>query len=603
MPRFQQDRMGDEVVSEYDISSQEIGDNSKRNIGEIWTQSFDLSVAQTAAIQIPVPGRSFVIYGFTTATQNTTRTRAGDVLVFAAIDAIEKPKFPLKHGRGFVGSFSKLYLTWPAQPGVSFDIVLHRSNRYPWIEDGLDLTSSVTPIVQSLAWLVAGNSNITNASFLGSTTDADIIFKRNNLEILRIKNAPVASLLATGDVYFAADTQRNIAVNGATVGNGVGLNIKGDNSAPGTFVGGPVVITSGGGGSVGLGLTAGAGGLVSLNAGAGGTAVIAGAGTNVGGAGGAANINAGNGGIANSSASNTGGAGGSVNITAGTGGTGSNVGGIAGTVVISGGNAGIGSSGISGGSVYIIGGTFAGGGFNGNVFLNANASTSRGLTAIGANTTPVSQLHIFSNANQPITLIAQAQSGQSNDIIQAREASTNLLMTLSSAGLLKIRSGLIPTGSALAPVGCSLKTNTTAVSSASTTATDLITYSLPGSTLGTNGDRMRFRCAGQFAATANTKQVKAIFGATTLLDTGALAIAAAADWCVEGEIIRTGATTQVAICSFSSSSTTLSESVTYSTPAETLGSAITFKLTGTVGGAGGADITEKFHVIEWLPSN
>lgn len=135
-PRFQQDQMGPQYVSEYDLSSQEIGDNSKRNIGEIWTQTFDLSVAQVAPIELLIPGRSFVPYGFTTATLLTTRTRVSDILVFVGIGSISEKPFPAKHNRGYVGSFTKLYLTWPAQANNSFDFVIHRSIRIPWQVDG-----------------------------------------------------------------------------------------------------------------------------------------------------------------------------------------------------------------------------------------------------------------------------------------------------------------------------------------------------------------------------------------------------------------------------------------------------------------------------------
>lgn len=134
-PRFQQDQQGSDFVSEYDISTQELGDDIKRNLGVVFVQSFDLSVAQTSPLEVNVPGRSFVPYGFTTA--SAVQTREEDILVNVNINAQNNGNpLPCKHNRGFIGSFQKLYLTWPAQNGKSFNLVIHRSIRIPWQLDG-----------------------------------------------------------------------------------------------------------------------------------------------------------------------------------------------------------------------------------------------------------------------------------------------------------------------------------------------------------------------------------------------------------------------------------------------------------------------------------
>lgn len=453
------------------------------------------------------------------------------------------------------------------------------------------------------AWQLSGNSGLTTSTnFLGTTDGTDVVFKRNSTEIFRLRSAPNISAFFTSDITFEANAIRTISQTTAS-GGASGMIIASDSGTGNSGNGGNLTLNAGSAGTrTTIGTAQNAGGVI-LNGGTGGLANTAAVGTNAGGVGGAVTLSGGTGGQGtNASGTNNGGAGGAVSISGGAGGAGNSTQGIGGDVTITGGAAGSGPASVNGGRVYILGGAKFSSGSDGNVFINTNGSSTRGFTTIGATTTPVSQLHVFSNSTSPITLIAQAQSGQSNDVFQCRDASNNVVNSITSAGLKKTRPGLSTLGT-LAGVGCALKTNTTAVSSGTTVETDLITYSLLGSTLGTNGDRIRFRCAGQFSATANTKQVKAKFGATTLLDTTALAITTATDWCIEGEIIRTGATTQVAICSFSSNSTTLSETITYTTPGETLSGAITFKLTGTVGGTGGADITERFHVLEWLPNN
>lgn len=144
-------------------------------------------------------------------------------------------------------------------------------------------------------------------------------------------------------------------------------------------------------------------------------------------------------------------------------------------------------------------------------------------------------------------------------------------------------------------VGGVLKTDTTAVGNVGAGEDDLITYSVPASTLGTNGDYITFDMAGTFAANANTKRVRIKFGATTLFDTTAL-IFNGVDWRAEGKIIRTGATTQKAICTFSSATTLLTQIADYTTPGETLSGAITLKATGEA--TSNNDIVQEFLVVE-----
>ena len=105
--------------------------------------------------------------------------------------------------------------------------------------------------------------------------------------------------------------------------------------------------------------------------------------------------------------------------------------------------------------------------------------------------------------------------------------------------------------------------------------------------------------AGTFAANVNTKRVRIKYGATTLLDTMALAFNGA-DWTATGTIVRTGATTQKAICEFASGSALLTSSCDYTAPAETLSGTVVLKATGEA--TSNNDITEEFHVVEWIPN-
>ena len=144
-----------------------------------------------------------------------------------------------------------------------------------------------------------------------------------------------------------------------------------------------------------------------------------------------------------------------------------------------------------------------------------------------------------------------------------------------------------------------LTINTTTVGNVGTGEDDLRTYSVPAATLAVNGDHVEFEAAGTFAATANNKRVKAKFGATTILDTGVLAITAAGDWQITGKVIRTGAATQKCVALFTCTDAALPTLTDYSTAAETLSGAVTLKLTGEA--TANNDIVQELLIVRLLP--
>jgi hypothetical protein len=156
------------------------------------------------------------------------------------------------------------------------------------------------------------------------------------------------------------------------------------------------------------------------------------------------------------------------------------------------------------------------------------------------------------------------------------------------------------TSTTYAKVGGTINVNTTVVGNVGAGEDDLMTYSVPANALATNGDRIEFEMAGTFAANGNNKRVRIKYGATTLLDTTALAFNNA-DWSAKGQIIRTGAATQKAFCVFRSGSALLNSTSDYTTPAETLSGAVTLKATGEA--TSNNDITEEMFTVEWHPVN
>lgn len=149
----------------------------------------------------------------------------------------------------------------------------------------------------------------------------------------------------------------------------------------------------------------------------------------------------------------------------------------------------------------------------------------------------------------------------------------------------------------VAPRTLSVQTNT--VGNVGSGEDDLHTFSVPGSTLVSNGQMVDFIAGGTFAASVANKRIRAKFGGTTIFDSGALAISLATDWRLEGQIIRTGAATQKAICSLSTSSGTLSAYADYSTPGETLTGAIALTTTGEA--TNDNDVVEEMFSVRFVP--
>lgn len=83
-------------------------------------------------------------------------------------------------------------------------------------------------------------------------------------------------------------------------------------------------------------------------------------------------------------------------------------------------------------------------------------------------------------------------------------------------------------------------------SPANTAENVLKTCTVPAGLLATNGDQIHFVGCYRFAANATTKKLRIYFGTTNIMGTGDFAVATALNVVIEGWIIRTGATSQVA---------------------------------------------------------
>lgn len=165
---------------------------------------------------------------------------------------------------------------------------------------------------------------------------------------------------------------------------------------------------------------------------------------------------------------------------------------------------------------------------------------------------------------------------------------------------LTVKAGL---SSDTAKTGGVMSVNTTTVGNVGVGEDDLMTYSVPASTLGTNGDYVDFEGSGTIASSVNAKRIRAYFGAALIFDTGAtgIPISAAIDWTIWGKVVRTGATTQKCMVSLNTNNATLATYADYTTATETLSGAVTLKLTAEA--VSDNDVAQEIMTVEWKPSN
>jgi hypothetical protein len=143
-------------------------------------------------------------------------------------------------------------------------------------------------------------------------------------------------------------------------------------------------------------------------------------------------------------------------------------------------------------------------------------------------------------------------------------------------------------------------TSTTTTHNVTTGETTLISYIMQPNVMALDGYSVTIKAWGTFAGNANNKEVKLYFGSTIIYDTGAHAVNSGT-WYISATVIRTGSATEQSIASITSSNSTIASTASYTTPTETLGSAVTIKCTGT--GTATSDIVQNGMIIGVNPYN
>lgn len=247
------------------------------------------------------------------------------------------------------------------------------------------------------------------------------------------------------------------------------------------------------------------------------------------------------------------------------------------------------------------------------MYLKETGTLRIGATAGSYNTTTLLQIGgysswntdvvgaIYTGANGTKGLEIIGTNGQTANLLRIfRDSLTPDLLTLAASGVLSLRAGL-NTGTTVARVGGTIHENLTPVSNSGTGETNLMTYSLPANTLGTDNDYLELEAWGEFTAAASNKTVKMYFGGTVIFNTTALAFGASA-WRIKATVVRGSSTTQVTIAAFSGNTTLVTTTAQVASPGETLSGAVTIKCTGQSSAASDEVFQEGF-IVRWNPAS
>lgn len=207
------------------------------------------------------------------------------------------------------------------------------------------------------------------------------------------------------------------------------------------------------------------------------------------------------------------------------------------------------------------------------------------------------------DANDVLNIIGNSATQTGRLLVLQKVLGTEVLTVsangdLQLSGYLTVHAGA--STSTYARVGGVLNVNTTAVGNVGAGEDDLISYTVPASSMSVNNDFLEFEASGSFAATANNKRIRVKWGSTTIFDTGALVITAASEWCIRGKIVRTGATAQKTTVTFFCSDATLKEMVDEATAAEILSNNLALKLTGEA--TANDDVKQESLITKWMPN-
>ncbi len=250
-------------------------------------------------------------------------------------------------------------------------------------------------------------------------------------------------------------------------------------------------------------------------------------------------------------------------------------------------------NGVADGADYSV---IAGG--RGNTIFGSSDSNS--VISGGAfNSAEINTKFVFISGGERNSVIGNYGSsiGTSNRVSGARATAIGVEVTNTVADTVMLESITRIFTRTNATIGGTIISITTPVASAGAAETNLIAVTIPAHTLTNTGDRVTFRASGRFAATAEAKQLKIVYGSETILDTTSQLVNSGA-WTFEGEIIRTGNTSQSVNAEFHGAGESLFTTANSMDLVQTNGIATTLKVTSTAA-SDGASTNRTMTVFLW----
>ncbi len=183
-----------------------------------------------------------------------------------------------------------------------------------------------------------------------------------------------------------------------------------------------------------------------------------------------------------------------------------------------------------------------------------NGSTGAGQFAVGSST--ASTANQFLVDSQSTTRIAGYFSMPNGSSVATIQGVTNSIQSFAFMPSGKIIGGMnIPTTNQQTAMIGNAKSDVSTIGNVGTGVDNLLSFVIQANVLANTGDYAEFDAFGEFAANANNKTLKIVYGTTTIFNTGAVAFNAS-NWRIHAKILYTGASAQKTIVTFWSNDAT-----------------------------------------------
>jgi hypothetical protein len=223
-----------------------------------------------------------------------------------------------------------------------------------------------------------------------------------------------------------------------------------------------------------------------------------------------------------------------------------------------------GFTGLSSGQVYYASGTAGD--------ISTTPGTFSRAVAVSDSTTSV----VISSSVTPVSASA-TQAGIVDLSAQTLGAGVK---TLPAGSLVKAG-----TGTGTPALGGRLYASVTQVGNVGAGEDDLMTYTLPANSLGTDAQGLHIVCWGTHTNSGNTKTFKLYFGATAIFNSGANGAGSVNPWWLDVTVVRSGASAQIVRSTWIWNG--LATTVGAATAAIALNATVAIKMTAEVSGAPG----------------